>query len=195
MMKRLSIIAACLLISCMALAQGFDGPRFNVRLGAGIPGAGADKFVEGLSSGHYGLQSIYDDYYTDTKAIPAVSAEFLYQINEWLRCGASVVYGSYSNQRIDGIAGTVKEDRNGQTYVVMPTAQVSYYEKGALRMYMGLYIGAGYYSGFDNLAGKMSFEVQFAPLGIEFGGRVYGFAEGCLGTAINWVHGGVGFRF
>lgn len=194
-MKRLSLIAGCLLLSVLAFAQGVEGSRFSVRLGTGLPGSGAEKFVSGLSTGHYGLQGIYDDYYSDTKALPAISAEGLYQVNEWLSCGAQVIYGSYSNQRYDGITDQLKAERSGQTYIVMPEAHVSYFQKGLLSLYLGVSVGAGYFAGFDNIDEKVSFEVQFVPLGVEFGGRVFCFAEGCLGTAVNWVHGGVGFRF
>lgn len=195
MMKKVLLIVISLLFSGLAFAQEIDAPRLMVRLGAGIPGSGADKFVEGLYSSNYGLHAIYDDYYTDTKAIPAISAECLYQVNNWFRFGAGFIYGSYSNQRIDGISDKVKEERNGQTFLLMPEAQVTYYDKGLFHMYMGISIGAGYYNGYDNLRSKMSFEVEFIPVGIEFGNRIFCFAEGCLGTAVNWVHGGVGFRF
>lgn len=193
-MKRLLIIA-CLLISGVALAQSPDGPRITVRFGAGFPGTGPEKFVNGLIPASYGIQGIYDDYYSDTKATPALTAECLYQVNEWLSCGAEVIYGRYSNQRFNGITDKVEAERTGQNFIVMPTAHVSYYQWNLLTLYMGMGVGAGYYSGFDNMTEKLSFEVEFVPLGIEFGGRLFGFAEGCLGTAVNWGRAGIGFRF
>lgn len=194
-MKRTLIIAACLFISCLSLAQQNDGYRFSVRLGAGLPGAGIEKFVDGINPGHYGLQGIYDDYFSDTEVIPPITAECLYQVNYWLNCGAEVLYSAYSNKRMDGITDAVKAERKGTSIIVMPSAHVSYYNKGALSLYMGVSVGAGIYQGFDNMKEKLSFEVEFVPIGVEFGGRVFCFAEACLGTAVNWAHGGIGFRF
>lgn len=195
MMKRLLLLLTGLLICSALLAQEVDGPRFKLRVGTGIPGAGVEKFVDGLATGHYGLQGIYDDYYTDTEFIPPITAECLYQVNYWLSCGAEVMYGSYSNKRIDGITDEVKAVRKGTSIIIMPSAHISYYSKGALSLYMGVGAGAGIYQGYDNMKEKVSFEVEFVPLGIEYGRSVFCFAEACLGTAINWVHGGVGFRF
>ena len=97
--------------------------------------------------------------------------------------------------QFDGITDEMKKERNGQSIIVLPSAQVSFYQKDALRFYMGIGIGGGYYTGFDNMTGNFSFEIEFVPIGIEYGRKVFCFAEGCLGTATNWVHGGIGFRF
>jgi hypothetical protein len=96
---------------------------------------------------------------------------------------------------MDGITDAVKAERKGTSIIVMPSAHVSYYDKGALSLYMGVSVGAGIYQGFDNMKEKLSFEVEFVPIGVEFGGSVFCFAEACLGTAVNWAHGGIGFRF
>ena len=60
---------------------------------------------------------------------------------------------------------------------------------------MELGVGAGYYSGFDNMEENVRFDVQFTPLGIEYGRKLFGFAEAGLGTAFSWVRGGIGYRF
>ena len=194
-MKKYLLIAACLIISGMALAQNPDGDRISVRFGAGFPASTAEKFVQGLNTGHYGIHGIYDDYYSDTKSTPAISATCMYIFNEWMSFGAEMIYVSCSNQRIDAVTDKVKADRKGQSLIFMPTAQVSYYQKGLLRIYLGMSAGFGYYSGFDNLDEKVSFELKFVPFGVEFGRRVFVFAEGCLGTSMNWAQGGVGFKF
>lgn len=194
-MKRLLSIAACLLVCGIAMAQNTDGTRMSIRLGVGFPGSGPEKFVSGLSQGAYGLEGLYSDYYSDTKATPAITAECLFRVNEWFEVGAELGYSSYSNQRFNGITDKEVAERNGQSFVVLPTAHVSYFQKDALTLYLGIGVGAGYYPGFDNMAEKVAFEMEFVPFGVEFGKRVYGFAEFCLGTAINWLHGGIGYRF
>ncbi len=194
-MKKYLFIAACLIISGMALAQNPDGNRFSVRFGAGFPDSAAEKFMEGLNIGHYGIQGIYADYFSDTRSTPAISAECMYIFNEWMSLGAEMIYVSCSNQRLNALTDKVKAYRKGQSFVFMPTAQISYHQKGLLRMYLGMSAGLGYYAGFDNLDKKLSFELKFVPFGVEFGRRFFVFAEACLGTSMNWAQGGVGFRF
>ena len=188
------LTAACLLIASALSAQD-NSTRFTFRVGAGIPGAGAEYFVQGFNKNNYGLAAIYSDYYSDTKAIPAICAEGYYTLNEWFRVGLDFVYTSYTNQAYDGITGQLKRDRKGQTFIALPTASVNYLEKNAMKLYISLGAGLGYYSGFDNLSGNLSFEVQFIPIGIELGRKVFGFAEAGIGTAVSWVRGGVGVRF
>ena len=194
-MKRLISIALCMLVWGMASAQNTDQTRLSLRIGVGFPGSGPEKFVSGLNQARYGLVGLYDDYYSDTKATPAISAECMYRINEWFKVGTELVFGSYSNKRFSGITGKEVEERSGKSFVLLPTARISYFQKDAMTLYLGVGLGAGYYAGFNNLANKLAFEMEFVPFGVEFGHRVFGFAEFCLGTAANWLNGGIGYRF
>lgn len=195
MKLRLLIITTLLLAGGTAFAQEESASRISIRLGAGLPGAGAEYFTQGLIPTSVGLSDLYGDYVSDLSASPAISIEAYYIHNQWFRFGLDFIYNSYSNQILSGITDQPVRDRNGQSFIVLPTASVNYFQKGALLLYMGLGFGVGYYSGFDNMNSKLNFNVQFTPFGIEYGRDVFCFAEANLGTAVNWVRGGVGFRF
>ena len=188
------LVATCMLIAGAIYAQD-NSARLTFRVGTGIPGAGVQYFVQGLNNYNYGLSAVYSDYYSDTKTTPAICAEGYYICNEWLRAGLDLAYTKYSNECFDGISGQLKKERKGQSLAVLPTAMVFYYQKDFIRLYTSLGMGLGYYSGFDNMTGNLAFEVQFIPIGIEVGNRVFGFAEGGMGTAVSWVRCGVGFKF
>ena len=192
---KILIITVLLLAAGSAHAQEDVSSRFCVKVGAGLPGSGTEYFTSGIVKTHYGLEAIYQDYVSDLKATPAISLQVLYNFNHWFRFGLDVVYGSYSNQVMNGITDQVSRERNGQSLIFLPTASVNYYQKGALSLYMALGGGIGYYSGFDNMENKLAFNAQFTPLGIEYGRKVFAFAEAGLGTAVNWVRGGIGYRF
>ena len=195
MKSRIIIIVALLLSAGIARAQEDISSHFCLRVGAGMPGAGTEYFTQGMTKTTYGLEAIYGDYISDQKATPAICLEAFYTFNQWLRFGLDVIYGSYDNQVMNGITSQVSRERKGQSYIILPTVSVNYYQKGALYLYMALGIGAGYYSGFDNMENKLAFNVQFTPLGIEYGRKLFGFAEAGLGTAYSWVRGGIGYRF
>ena len=195
MRLKIIIISVFLLAAGAASAQEDFSSRFSVRAGAGLPGSGAEYFTTNVLPTSYGMDAIYGDYTGDLKTIPAISLEAYYLYNQWFRFGLDVVYCSYSNQILSGITGEVKKNRNGQSFVFLPTAAVNYYHKGALNLYMALGVGVGYYAGFDNMENNVAFDVQFTPFGIEYGRKFFCFAEAGLGTAVNWVRGGIGYRF
>ena len=195
MKSRIIVIIALLLFAGTAWAQEDASSRFCLRVGAGLPGSGTEYFTQGTTKNTYGLEAIYGDYISDLKATPAISLEAYYTLNQWFRFGLNVVYGAYENQVMNGITDQVSRERKGQSFIILPTASVNYYQKGALGLYMALGAGAGYYAGFDNMENKLAFNVQFTPLGIEYGRKLFGFAEAGLGTAVSWVRGGIGYRF
>lgn len=184
-----------LLSAAAAHAQSGGSERISVRIGAGLPGSGIEYFTNGSNQITYGLEAIYGDYTGDLKATPAISAEIYYIHNELFRFGVDLVYGSYSSQTFSGITDQVKENRSGQSFIVLPTAAINYYHKNSLKLYLALGAGVGYYAGFDNMQNNLAFNVQFTPIGIEYGRKAFVFAEAGLGTAVNWVRGGVGYRF
>ena len=195
MKNRIILILALMLCTVSALAQSDGSQRFSIRLGAGLPGSGTEYFTNGTNQVTYGLAAIYGDYTSDLKASPALSAEVYYLYNDVFRFGVDLVYGTYSNQIIDGLTDQPKRTRSGQSFIVLPTAAVNYYHKGGLKLYIALGAGVGYYAGFDTMQNKLAFNVQFTPVGVEYGRKLFVFAEAGLGTAVNWLRGGVGYRF
>ena len=192
---KIIIIAALLLAAGSIHAQEAVSQRFTIRAGVGLPGAGTEYFTKGLIATNYGMEAIYGDYTGDLTASPAICLEAYYTLNQWFRFGLDAVYGSYANQVFSGTTNEVKKDRKGQSFIILPTAAVNYYKKGALNLYMALGVGAGYYSGFDNMENKLAFDMQFTPFGIEYGRKLFCFGEVGLGTAVSWVRGGIGYRF
>ena len=195
MKLRIIIIAVLLLAAGSARAQEDISSHFSVKVGAGLPGSGTEYFTKSVTKTAYGMEAIYGDYTGDLNASPAISLEAYYIRDQWFRFGLDFIYGSYSNQVFSGITNEVRRDRKGQSFIILPTAAVNYYHKNALNLYMELGVGAGYYSGFDNMEENVRFDVQFTPLGIEYGRKLFGFAEAGLGTAFSWVRGGIGYRF
>ena len=154
---KIIIIAALLLAAGSARAQEEAvTSRFTFRAGVGLPGSGTDYFTQGTTKTTYGLEAIYGYYISDLKATPAISLEAYYTLNQWFRFGLDLVYGTYANQVMNGMTDQVTRDRKGQSYIILPTASVNYYQKGALKLYMALGVGAGYYSGFDNMENKVA---------------------------------------
>ena len=82
---------------------------------------------------------------------------------------------------------------NGWTATVMPQARFSWVRKEIVKLYSSVGVGvrAGEFDGRDDAL----IAAQLVPIGINVGGRVFGFAE--LGFGTLYVGGmfGVGYRF
>ncbi|MBR5703055.1 MAG: hypothetical protein IKX45_02255 [Bacteroidales bacterium] len=192
---KIILISALLLAAGSVHAQEEISQHYCLRLGVGLPGAATEYFTNGVTQTNFGMEAIYGDYLGDLTATPAISVEAYYIYNQWFRFGLDFVYGSFSDQVYSGITDKVRAERHGQCFILLPSASFSYFQKGAMYLYMGLGVGLGYYAGFDNMQDKFSLNLQFTPIGVEYGRKVFCFAEAGLGTAFSWVRGGIGYRF
>ena len=84
-----------------------------------------------------------------------------------------------------------------------------YMNRRYVRLYGSLGIGAAFYGGFDKLTysytdsrGSVQFEDnsfracgQFSPIGVEFGNKLFGFAEIGIGSLYAGMQAGIGYKF
>ena len=86
---------------------------------------------------------------------------------------------------------------------LVPNVRFTYVRSEFFKMYSGLGLGLGVLSGFSSdksvYAGIGGADIQPAiqavPVGIQFGGKLYGLAEVSLGTVNLGLRAGIGYRF
>ena len=85
--------------------------------------------------------------------------------------------------------------KNGVQFSVMPVARFSWLHRRTIKMYSSLGVGGG----FTTYDGNTSphFALYFVPVGMQFGGKVFGLTEWAVGRNANMqaIRLGVGMKF
>ena len=201
-MKRMILMAVMLFCVFVAGAQDKDGKdvpyRYEVRLGwSGYPTADDNNFVGVNNHGFYSysnpIRDLFSDYDGPTYMTGNIVGEFNVNFKEWFTlsvgfAGNAIWKDVYSCQTDEKLGR-----ENGWTATVRPQARVSWIRKDIVKVYssVGLGVRAGEFDGRDDAL----IAAQLVPIGINVGGRVFGFAE--LGFGTLYVGGmfGVGYRF
>ena len=190
-MKR--IILALILIAASSHASA-EAPKPALRLGWSMaPVTAAGHFSEEDGSNLWNLRYIYKDYHTDVHSAGNFSAICDLEFNEWLSASMCFAYSGYSMDCYEGRSGEKSHVAKGSAFYLVPHIRFTYYRNDMLRAYGTL--GAGYciYSGFETRHG--SGVVQFNPAGIEYGNKLFGFAELGFGTMFIGGHIGIVYKF
>lgn len=174
----------------------------------------ADLFVNGHVGNYryYGLDvhDIYSDYHGLTLSAGTFSAGVSYKFNRWLSLGADLDLGFLWNERFSAVDDSSKGVGTGVSLMLVPKFRVYYVDRPSWRLYGFIGMGVAKYFGYDKLKGadvdpysgtrefwdySLRGALQFVPIGVEFGRRIFGFFETGVGNEYTGVRGGIGYRF
>ena len=211
-MKRAIILFSLVLLAAGVHAQGrqeADGFRqeekgFRHEVNVFVGGyfsefarlAGKSLFFERSWDGNEvnDLQDLYEPHYS-LKSGPVLTVTYHYFLNDFLRLGGQVSYGSTSGERWYKLGNKPAEAISLSAFSVLPEAKLCIPSPRHFRLYGKAAAGLQYQMG--NLAEKpVGLAWEVVPLGAEWGGhRVYGNAEFCWGNVIRGGRIGIGFSF
>lgn len=122
------------------------------------------------------------------------SAEFGLNFRSWFTLAFNASASGIWHDAYD-VVNRQNSRKSGAQFSVMPVARFSWLNRRTLEMYSSLGAGAG----FTTYDGNTSphFAVYFVPVGMQFGGKVYGMTEWAVGRNAN-MHGvrvGIGMKF
>lgn len=137
------------------------------------------------------IDRLYKDYHGPRKMIGLASAEYSYNQNKHL----SFAIGGYASAGWESTYDYMNRRKGtnaGFNISIVPTVRWKYFVRDRFSMYGSFGLGASF-GYFDEWNLWPTF--QFVPLGLTFGGKVYGFAE--YGAGLLYIGGaaGIGYRF
>lgn len=201
-MKR--IIGFIAFLSCFLYADGSERTKdkvqypYEVRLGwAGYPTADDNDFVGVNNHGFYtydtSISDIFSSYDGPTYMTGNIVGEMNFHFKKWftlsIEVAANRIWKHTYYSQTDEPKGRVR----GYTATLMPQARFNWIRKDIVRLYssVGLGVRAGKFEDRDDAL----FAAQLVPIGINVGGRVFGFAELGVGTLYLGGMFGIGYRF
>ena len=190
-MRRI-ILAILALAFCVNASA--EAPKPAVRLGWSMaPVTAATRFGDENKEFRSDLQYIYKNYHKDIRSTGNFTIACDLVFNEWLSASMYFAYAGFSTDRFDGHSGEKTGEAKGGAFYAVPHISFTYYQNDVMRVYGT--IGAGYcvYSGFEK--GHGSGVIQFNPAGIQYGRKIFVFAELGFGTMFFGGLVGVGYKF
>lgn len=198
--------------------------KWDVRISvAGMPQHAANLYVSGRGW-FYGIvdyyymdprdynstmvSSLYADYYGPTRTSGAIGVGFDYAVCPWLSLSADLAVTSFWRDRYDAVSNAVLRKERGFAFYMLPRAKFMYMNRRKVRLYGSFGVGAVLYDGFDKLT--YSYEdgsgvhfvdnsfracAQLTPIGVEFGRKLFGFAELGTGSLYIGMQAGIGYKF
>lgn len=201
-MKRMILMAAMLFCVLVAGAQDKDGKdvpyRYEVRLGwSGYPVGDDNQFVGVNNHGFYSydtsISDIFSDYDGPTYMTGNIVGEMNFHFKKWFTLSVEVAANRIWKHTYYSQTDEPKGRVRGYTATLMPQARFNWIRKDIVKVYssVGLGVRAGKFDDRDDAL----IAAQLVPIGINVGGRVFGFAE--LGFGTLYVGGmfGIGYRF
>ena len=198
------IIALIALLSCALHADGKERVKdkvkypYEVRLGwCGYPTADDNDFVGVNNHGFYSYDSsisdIFSDYDGPTYMTGNIVGEMNFHFKKWFTLSVEVAANRIWKHTYYSQTDEPKSRVRGYTATLMPQARFNWIRKDIVKVYssVGLGVRAGKFDDRDDAL----IAAQLVPIGINVGGRVFGFAE--LGFGTLYVGGmfGIGYRF
>ncbi len=172
--------------------------RHEIRLGwGGVPvfhmmlaGPGYDvnsDIYENLAS------SLYGEFSGPVYMTGNVGLEYSYSFRKWFALSVNVGMNGIYGRRYDKVTGLRTGLDFGAVFSFFPQVRFSYLNRKYVKLYSAL--GAGVtVTAFDKYAELLP-AINFVPIGITAGRRVYGFFELCAGTVVFGCSAGIGVRF
>jgi len=212
-----ALLLAALLFPSDALAQRrkprkfMPSSRWSVRVALGMPSdVNTDYFTGDFDYYHYGngsLDRYYGPYTGPVKSTGALSVAGEYLIARWFAIEANLSTDMLYCSRFDPLNNQKTETRHGVSIAFVPMLRFYYLNRPKVRLYGGFGLGAVAYLGYNlnnqnRISGNRIYysgnfvEVagQYVPIGVEFGRKIYGFAECGTGTLYSGVRAGVGIK-
>lgn len=198
------ILAMIALLSCALHADGKERVKDNVkypyevRLGwCGYPTADDNDFVGVNNHGFYSYDSsisdIFSDYDGPTYMTGNITGEMNFHFKKWFTLSVGVAANRIWKHTYYSQTDEPKGRVRGFTATLMPQARFNWVRKDIMKLYssVGLGVRAGKFDDRDDAL----VAAQLVPIGINVGGRVFGFAELGIGTLYMGGMFGIGYRF
>ena len=172
--------------------------RHEIRLGWGgaplfhmmLVGPGCDvnyNTYDNLAS------SLYGEFSGPVYMTGNIGLEYSYSFRKWFALSVNVGMNGIYGRRYDKVTGLRTGLDFGSVFSFFPQARFSYQNRKYVKLYSAL--GAGItVTAFHNYAELLP-AINFVPIGITAGRRVYGFFELCAGTVVVGCTAGIGVRF
>ena len=194
-MKRLIALISVIILT--TAGAGASAQENHARIGwGGYP------IMDNLFSGGWGcidiysfadLHNIYGDYMSSTYTTGAIYAEYAWDIKKWFTASVSattdIIWENYRSATTDQKTGT----DTGFVLHAMGKARFNWVSRQIVRMYSS--ISLGFITGYLDEESIIFPGVQINPVGIEIGGKIFGFCELGFGTTYTGAMAGIGFRF
>ncbi len=198
-MKKLSFLLALLLIAaplCNAQkAQKSEPLDYKVGARAGVAPLPLVPTAALMFSVFFRAFELEEDEHLDYNYRPWTSLEAQYFFNKRISLGIDIgFYTSNYAIKKDGTEEIVREGKYMTLLSILPEFRLNYLPREKFCLYGTAAVGVMLLGG-DNIIESSTFNFQLNPIGIEFGKRLYGFAE--LGAGLNFLgaRGGLGIRF
>lgn len=192
------ILAVCLSLGQKASAQNCRGLDVNVGWG-GYPLKEWSEFANPLHSFFSKLFSgireelpakelsaIYSDVRGNLYCTGAIAVQCDKHINDWLSIPVTVSDNVIWRHHTNTITQTRRYETYHSTHFLVGL-KIRYFDSGTFNCYSSVAGGFAYCNG-------LSSAVQVVPIGMRFGGRVYGFGELGVGTQYCGAMIGIGLR-
>lgn len=140
-----------------------------------------------------------DEYVKYAISSPAITASYLYRFNRWFWLGGNISYVGKHAEIYDYLTDKKTGVSNENMLSFAAYARFSWFNREKITLYSGFGMGASYRfynrsSEMDGLKVNTIFVGQMTFIGVEAGGKWFGFAE--LGTGYKGIFtAGFGYRF
>lgn len=200
MKRTVLILSLLILIPSYMAAQQKEEPRYKHEWRFGVSGI---PMIDALMHGNFGhhehyipicdIDYAYKDYDGERRMLGLLSAEYSFNRSNKFTFAIGGYLTTVWNKVYDYSGRKAGLNMNVSLHII-PTARFKYYTRPAFSAYGSIGIGAmvgleqdGSFYGFPT--------VQFIPIGITFGRKIYGFAE--YGGGFTYLGGsaGIGYRF
>lgn len=212
-MKRFYLFLAACLVCTGAFAQE-DGPSwkskvvhptFDVRVSIGGPNAlysYPENVFEGADSYYYmksniKLADIYEPYY-ELNASPTFTAEFNYHPGQRFYVGADLSWNRAVGRKYDPVTDNKIAYKKFNSGYLMGKGAIYWVQFPHIKIYSALYAGLEFRHTNDNAEHSNAVKpaVDLSIFGAEWAGDVvFGFTEVIVGSRMNFIKLGVGYRF
>lgn len=200
-----SILVILTLLACSLTAEagnskGNDMPyRYEIRLGwGGYPVADDNSFVGVNNHGFYSyndnsIGDIFSEYDGTTYMTGNIVGEMNFHFKKWFTLSVGVAANGIWKDVYSSQTGIRMRRENGWTATLIPQARFNWVRKHYVKVYSS--IGAGVRAGQFDGGKDILIATQVVPVGVNIGGKLFGFAEVGLGTLYIGGMFGVGYRF
>lgn len=172
--------------------------RHEIRLGWGgaplfhtiLVGPGCDVNYDAYDNL---ASSLYGEFSGPVYMTGNVGLEYSYSFRKWFALSVNVGMNGIYGRRYDKVTGLRTGLDFGAVFSFFPQVRFSYLNRKYVKLYSAL--GAGItVTAFHNYSELLP-AINFVPIGITAGRRVYGFFELCAGTVVMGCTAGIGVRF
>ncbi len=195
-----------LLLVCVGAEAGekrdYDLKRHEVSLGIGflpsrnIVSGYHYSFIPGNRMS-YSLNSTYFDSMTNVVEIqnPYIGLNYFYNFNKYVALGGTFSYEGGSRSIYSHKDDSLMKRESKNILTAMANFRVSWLNRKYVRMYSLIGMGFSFSAEGDFDDSEHHYALQFSPLGISVGNKLYGFLEAGVGTSYLGCNFGIGYRF